>query len=258
MEERQLTARGKGPKSRAQAWSAWEAAVVEFNRIFSSRVSEKRTRSSFEVAVTRHKFDFVAIGVYPNRGTVKAVPLGRTVPVEVKVIGRLLKDKWWEFEISQDFPELRAAQAALFEATGEPPNAEELGVVKIPEPGFGQTEVNARYREFIDQCVVSPSTVAVEGVAALVVCGVVTTSLPKDTEITISVFVRPDEEVPDFASTPDGVRVVVVRESWIQWYGSRIHTGGMSVRHPSAVLLQMQEEHSKGYTGAIRTWLSRR
>ena len=252
--ERQLTARGPAPTSRSQAWAAWEAAVVEFNKIFAPKREEKRKKTKFELALLRRKFDLVAVEKFPNREVIMAVPLGQMYPEEIGVIGTGCR-KWWEFEISPEFPELRQAQFALFAETGVPPKEIELGLSAPPVPGFDKRHVSEVFKTFCREAGVHPQDTCLEGVAALLSAGVIETSRPgEDTNVEITVFVRKDEPVPDLTGvTPPGVRVSVVRD-FALWHSGRIGAAEVYHRHPQLVLKEMLRTGQKGYIGAIRAW----
>lgn len=255
MEERQLTARGPTSRSRAEAWVAWEAAIVEFNTLFAQKREEKKKLTKVELAVLRRKFDLVALEVLPNRGTVKAVPLGGTIPVEVSIGGTNLK--WSAFEITAKYPQLRAAQLELFAATGVPPTAAELGLVKPRVTGPDRATVTTVYREFLVVTGLPESAVCLEGTAALVAAGVVPAARPGHTDIAISVCRYPTDPVVDWdkISLPKGVVVTHPVDRWLTWSCTRVQGRETAYRHPQVLLSQMEQERSVGYQQAIRTWM---
>ncbi len=253
-DERQLTARGKASSTRAEAWRAWEAAVLEFNRIFAQKREEKKKKTKFELAILRRFYDLVAVEKFPNRGTIKAVPLGDDYPVELGVIGTGCRP-WWEFQITTDYPELREAQATLFRETGKLPNAFDLRLIKASAKGYSRQEVLDAVQKLQEATGLATNKIFVEGVAALVLSGVVENARPEDKEIEVSIFLKEGDVL--HGDLPEGVKVTQVRKDWVGWCLNRefVRETDLQIRHPQKVLKEHEEVGKKGYMTAIRSWV---
>lgn len=108
-----LTAKGRSPRSREEAWLAWESARLELLRLHAGCPKKPKTPFEKRFSLAKPGWFLVALETMPNRGVVAVEYLngGRH---EVNIMAEFIKDRniFDRFRVSDKFPEERARQEA--------------------------------------------------------------------------------------------------------------------------------------------------